>query len=308
MKHSLLSHARFLFLQVFFRLSDRCARALQAVGNSKDRRWEGEAYVRIEGLETEEFFIDTGAGRVFARTWNFDGTGDAGEAPVILFHDSLGCVELWRDFPSKLARATGRGVVAYDRLGFGRSDKHPGSLTPSFVRDEARGAFSTLRSHLGITNFVAFGHSVGGGMAISAAGAFAKDCRALVTESAQAFVEDRTLTGIREAERGFARPDQMERLRRYHGDKAEWVLRSWVETWLSADFASWTLDKELPEVRCPALVLHGDNDEYGSVRHAERIGTLAAGPATIKILTNCGHVPHREDEATVLDAIGDFLG
>ncbi len=144
-------------------------------------------------------------------------------------------------------------------------------------------------------------------MAIIAAGAFSRDCRALVTESAQAFVEGRTLEGIREAGRGFARPDQMERLRRYHGDKAEWVLRSWTGTWLSEEFASWTLDKDLPNVRCPALVLHSDNDEYGSVRHAERIGALTSGPTIIRILANCGHIPHREDEAKVLDAISAFL-
>ncbi len=270
-------------------------------------RLGGEADLHIDVSKMQEFWIDAGAGRVFAKTWNFDRIGDAGKAPVILLHDSLGCVDLWRDFPSKLARATGRGVIAYDRLGFGRSDKHPGSLAPSFVRDEADGAFSALRTQLNITNFVAFGHSVGGGMAIIAAGAFPKDCRALVTESAQAFVEDRTLEAIREAERGFARADQIERLRRYHGDKAEWVLRSWVDTWFSEDFASWALDKDLPNVRCPALVLHGDKDEYGSARHAERIGALASGPATIRILANCGHIPHREDEATVLDAIGDFL-
>ncbi len=266
-----------------------------------------EADVHIDFSKTQEFWIDAAAGRVFAKTWNFGAISDPGEAPVILFHDSLGCVDLWRDFPARLARATGRGVIAYDRLGFGRSDRHPGPLAPSFIRDEAHGAFSALRSHLGIASFVPFGHSVGGGMAIIAAGAFPQDCRALVTESAQAFVEDRTLKGIREAERGFAGPEQMERLRRYHGGKADWVLRSWVDAWLSDEFASWTLDEDLPNVRCPALVLHGDNDEYGSVRHAERISSLTSGPATIRILANCGHIPHREDEATVLDAIGDFL-
>ncbi len=205
--------------------------------------------MRIDVLKTQELWVDTGAGRLFAKAWNVDWIGGPGQAPVILFHDLLGCVELWRDFPSKLARATGRGVIAYDRLGFGRSDRHPGPLGITFVRDEAHGSFSALRAHLNITNFVAFGHSVGGGMAIIAAGAFSKDCRALVTELAQAFVEDRTLEGIREAERGFARQDQMERLRRYHGDKAEWVLRSWIDSWLSEEFASWTSRQRPP--RCP---------------------------------------------------------
>ena len=257
--------------------------------------------------QPREFWIDANDGRVFAKAWNFDGNCEAGKEPVILFHDSLGSVELWRDFPLSLARATGRAIIAYDRLGFGRSDKYPGHLALSFVRDEANGAFSALRNHLGIKTFIAFGHSVGGGMAIVAAGAFPEHCRGLITESAQTFVEDRTLEGIREAERGFRQQAQMERLRRYHGDKAEWVLGSWIGTWLSKEFSFWNLDEDLRNVRCPVLVLHGEDDEYGSIQHAKRIASLTSGPAIMKVLPNCGHVPHRENRRIVLEAIRGFI-
>ncbi len=265
------------------------------------------ASIMMKSSKTQDFWIDTADGRIFARAWSFDGDRCAGKEPIILLHDSLGCVELWRDFPAALALATGRAVIAYDRLGFGGSDRHPDHLSPSFVRGEAHGAFSALRASLEIENFVAFGHSVGGAMAVAVASAFPTHCRALITESAQAFVEDRTLEGIRKAARDFEQQEQMERLRRYHGDKAEWVLRSWIETWLSEAFASWTLDEDLRNVRCPVLTVHGDNDEYGSIAHASQIASLAAGPATLKILPNCGHVPHRENRRLVLDSIGAFL-
>ena len=48
--------------------------------------------------------------------------------PIVLFHESLGCIELWRDFPRKLSQITGREVIAYDRLGFGQSDVYSGLL------------------------------------------------------------------------------------------------------------------------------------------------------------------------------------
>ena len=42
--------------------------------------------------------------------------------PTIVFlHDSLGSVQLWRDFPEKLAEATQCNVLVYDRLGYGKS-------------------------------------------------------------------------------------------------------------------------------------------------------------------------------------------
>lgn len=255
----------------------------------------------------QQTWIDTRHGRLFAKTWNSPQPGPTGKAPIVLFHDSLGCVELWRDFPERLSQATGRSVVAYDRLGFGTSDPHPGRLSGDFVQAEAREALPALLDQLGISSFVAFGHSVGGGMAIVSAGEFQSQCRALVSVAAQAFVEDRTLHGIRAAKELFAQEGQRDRLRKYHGDKTEWVLSSWIDTWLAPEFAQWNLDADLSRVQCPALVIHGADDEYGSVRHPERIASMTQSPATLEILANCAHVPHREKPDLVMNLIERFL-
>lgn len=262
----------------------------------------------------EDFWIPTVYGRLFARRWvpatanaAARGPAPATDAPLVLFHDSLGCVALWRDVPQRLSDATGRMVIAYDRLGFGQSDPHPGMLTPRFVHDEAQGGFRALREALRLEAFVAFGHSVGGGMAIATAAVCPDACRALVTESAQAFVEDRTRAGILAARVAFAEAGQLERLAKYHGDKAAWVLHAWIDTWLADDFADWNLDEALRGVRCPALVLHGDQDEYGSPRHPQRIAALAGGGATLELLPGIGHVPHREAGDAVLARVAGWL-
>jgi len=255
----------------------------------------------------EEVWANTRRGRIFAKHWRCENADRSAAVPIVLFHDSLGCVELWREFPARLAAATGRSVIAYDRLGFGKSGPHPGKLDGGFVREEAHETFSELREQLRIEKFVAFGHSVGGGMAVACASAGAADCWALMTESAQAFVEDRTLAGIREAQQGFAQSGQLERLEKYHGDKAAWVLSAWIDTWLSPGFLDWNLDEDLGRVRCPVLVIHGDQDEYGSVRHPERIARLTAPNSTIEILRGCGHVPHRERGDVVVELVRNWL-
>lgn len=144
-------------------------------------------------------------------------------------------------------------------------------------------------------------------MAVATAVHLPERCTAVVTMSAQAFVEDRTLAGIQEAQRTFKDPGQVERLARYHGDKARWVLSAWIETWLASSFATWTLDADLACVRCPLLALHGDRDEYGSGRHPKRIGARAAGPSEVVIIPDCGHVPQRERPEAVLYAVTGFL-
>lgn len=257
-------------------------------------------------IETDDRWIETPHGRLFARRWR--PATDRGDAAIVLLHDSLGCVALWRDFPERLALATGRAVIAYDRLGFGRSDPPPGRLDRHFVHDEATHGFRHVREAFALERFVVFGHSVGGGMAIACAATWPEPCAALITESAQAFVEDRTVRGILDAREAFAREGQLERLARHHGDKARWVLHAWIDTWLAPDFACWNLDDALRRVTCPVLALHGEDDEYGSARHPERIAANVAGPATMHLLAGVGHVPHRERADEVLELVRDWLG
>jgi pimeloyl-ACP methyl ester carboxylesterase len=255
-----------------------------------------------------DVWIDHPLGKIFARIW--EPQADAGQsrskAPFVLLHDSLGCVELWRDFPAQLCAASGRRVIAYDRLGFGRSDPRSDVLTREFIADEALRFFPVLRQQLGFQACIALGHSVGGGMAVHCAAAFPDACLAVITEAAQAFLEDRTVEGIQIAKAQFADPQQIARLQKYHGTKAEWVLHAWTESWLAPAFASWSLDQILPKVHCPVLAIHGDQDEYGSTRHPERIGRLCAGPSQVHILADTHHVPHKERPEAVIQLVTDF--
>ncbi|MGE7958566.1 alpha/beta fold hydrolase [Pseudomonas sp. NPDC089530] len=259
-------------------------------------------------VNEETRWIETSCGRLFSRRWSpATKNGDRHPPPIILFHDSLGCVELWRDFPQRLCQATGREVLAYDRLGFGQSDAYPGDLPTGFIRDEAERFFPLLLGQWQIEAFVAFGHSVGGAMAATCAARYPQQCQALITESAQAFVEDRTRQGIQLAKEQFQAPGQMQRLHRYHGAKAPWVLAAWTETWLSEAFAPWTLDSSAAAIDCPLLVLHGADDEYGSLLHPERIASLATASSRCLILDDCRHVPHREATDAVLQAVQQHL-
>jgi pimeloyl-ACP methyl ester carboxylesterase len=255
-----------------------------------------------------DLWIDGSHGRMFVRSWFPE--CDAlrpNHAPILLLHESLGCIEQWKDFPSALAQATGRTVVAYDRLGFGRSDRLTAPPAPTFVEDEAAHGFACVLQHLGIERFVVLGHSVGGSMAVHCAARYPEACQAMITMSAVTFVEQRTLSGIRQARAWFADPAQRERLRRYHGERSDWVLSAWIDTWLAPDFATWTLAHALPAVGCPSLAIHGDDDEFGSERHPQLIADHASGQVEQALLSGVGHVPHREQPELVLERIERFL-
>ncbi|WP_181315863.1 alpha/beta hydrolase [Rhizobium sp. JAB6] len=252
-------------------------------------------------LETEHW-IESSAGRRYAKSWRPD--IETSRAPIILFHDSLGCIALWRDFPQRLAHSLGRQVIAYDRLGFGRSDARTDLLQQNFVAQEAEQAVPFLCERFSIHEFIACGHSVGGGMAVETGARFGERCQAVITIAAQAFVEERTLHGIRIAQQDFKSAETFARLEKYHGSKTDWVLHAWIDTWLAPERAGWSLDPALEKLRCPVLAIHGERDEYGSEAHPRRI---AAGRGSSYILPDTGHSPHRERPAQVLQAIETFL-
>ena len=248
--------------------------------------------------------IQTEQGNLYAQSWALPPEGAAFLAPIILLHDSLGCVPLWRDFPANLAEATGHPVIAYDRLGFGRSDPHPGTLSADFIADEIRQILPQVLDALKIERFIACGHSVGGAMAVQAAFKYTGACQALITMGAQVFVEELTLNGIRQAKQDFANPENLSKLHKYHAEKSRWVVDAWTDTWLSSEFSEWNVREELACIGCPKLAIHGDADPYGSIEHAR---VIAAQDGRAAILTGVGHVPYREAEAPTLEIIKAFI-
>jgi pimeloyl-ACP methyl ester carboxylesterase len=144
-------------------------------------------------------------------------------------------------------------------------------------------------------------------MALSIASLHPSQCKAVISESAQAFVEPRTLAGIEAAKKSFNHPKQFTKLNKWHGDKSRWVLDAWTQVWLSPQFRSWSLVPCLKDVQCPVLAIHGSNDEYGSEEFPKTIIKHVQGPTSLEILGGCGHVPHREQRELVLSLVTAFI-
>lgn len=253
----------------------------------------------------EEYKIEVAGGSVYVKKWIPETTST--DSPLILLHDSLGSVDLWKSFPSVLAENLSRCVIAYDRLGFGKSDSRDALPSVEFIEEEAIKYFPAIKEHLSIKHYVLCGHSVGGGMAVNIA---SRDlaCEAVITMSAQAFVEDLTIKGIEDAKQFFEQTEQIARLEKWHGSKAKWVLHAWTNIWLSAEFANWSLQPSISNVCCPILAIHGEDDEYGSPEFPEFISRNTTGQSSILLLKNCGHMPHKEKPREVIGAMEEFLG
>ena len=248
--------------------------------------------------------ITTPLGTIKAKSWKVKERSF--EEPIILFHDSLGCIELWRDFPKNLAQSTNRTVIAYDRIGFGQSDKHPSRLKLDFYQTEAHEALPLILEQLEVDDFIACGDSVGASMAIETAALFENRCRAAVSLGGQVLLEKKILDGVRLAESIFEKKENLNKLHPYHGDKKQWVVEAFVKTWLHPDFNLDSISNALVKLTCPILAMHGSNDAYASDKHPEYIAATAYNGQYV-ILDGIGHNPHREAEKEIIEHMSQFI-
>jgi pimeloyl-ACP methyl ester carboxylesterase len=232
-------------------------------------------------------------------------TTGSDRCPIVLLHEGLGSIDMWRDFPDRLARTTGRDVVVYSRYGHGRSERLHEARNPAYMHEEARVALRGLLAALGVAKPVLFGHSDGGSIALIYAATFPGEVEALVLEAPHVFVETLTVEGIARAKAQASDGDLLAKLGRYHDDP-QGTFTGWNDIWLQPEFAAWNITDLLPAVAPPVLTIQGRNDAYGSEK---QLAAIAAGVphSTAILLDECGHSPHRDHPDAVLEHVRAFL-
>jgi pimeloyl-ACP methyl ester carboxylesterase len=232
-----------------------------------------------------------------------------GSSPgILLLHEGLGSVSMWREFPEELAQATGHRVVAYSREGFGQSSPRAAPYSPRFIHDEAERVIPALCEALRLERPMVLGHSTGASMAlVHAAGP--RPVAGVVAIAPLITVEASNLESIRAARAQFeASRDWRIKLARHHDDVGA-VFYGWNDTWLSEAFRDWNILEDLRRIKAPVLAILGESDEYSTPAQLEAIRAhLPPGTRYAQLLIpGCGHAPHRERPEAVLEAVKGSL-
>jgi len=230
----------------------------------------------------------------------------AANAPVIvMLHEGLGSVALWKDFPERVAEATGCGVLVYSRYGHGKSERLADKRSVDFMHHEAKVVLPELLCQFEIERPILLGHSDGASMALIYAGTWPERVRALILEAPHVFVEDVSIQSITAIRKFYEASDLPQRLARYHAHVDE-TFRGWNDIWLDPQFRNWNIEEYLAAISCPTLVVQGENDEYGTLAQVEAIQRRVPAMQSL-ILPRCGHLPHRDQPSLTLDAISKFI-
>lgn len=228
-------------------------------------------------------------------------------APAIVFlHEGLGSISMWRDFPQRVADATGCEAIVYSRYGYGRSTPRRGEArTPRYMHDEALVALPALLDALDLDRPFLFGHSDGGSISLINAGGTARPLSGIILMAPHVLVEDVTIAGIRQAGEAWKTTDLAARLGKHHLD-VDSVFMSWLNIWLSPAFRDWNIEEYLATIRCPIMAIQGEDDEYGTMDQLDRIAAQVKDVDLVK-LADCRHSPHKDQPGAVIEAVAGFV-
>ena len=231
------------------------------------------------------------------------------QAPTLVFlHEGLGCVSLWKDFPERLAAATGWGAFAYSRRGYGGSDPCELPRPLSYMHREGEEVLPAVLDAAGIRSYVHVGHSDGGSIALIHAGSAERPgLLGLITEAAHVFTEEVSTTAIRSIRERFISGSLRQRLEKHHGTNTDCAFWGWCDAWLDPNFRDWNLESYLPEIRKPWLVIQGEDDDYGTLAQVDAIEAGAAGPCKRFIPKACKHAPHLDQPDLLLGRMATFI-
>src|SRR5436190_11946471 len=85
--------------------------------------------------------------------------GDAAKPTLVFLHEGLGSIRQWRDFPARVAQATGCRALVYDRYGYGQSEVlQEKRRDTKFMHFEGLTSLPQILDSLKIENPILVGH------------------------------------------------------------------------------------------------------------------------------------------------------
>ncbi len=238
--------------------------------------------------------------------YRMTGPAPCDASTIVMLHEGLGSAALWGDFPEKVAAATGTGVFAYSRAGYGRSSSVALPRPVDYMHIEALEVLPKLLDAIGFRRGLLVGHSDGASIAaIYAGGVQDHRIRGLALIAPHFIVEDISVRSIAQIKLAYETTELRSKLARWHTD-VDNAFYGWNGAWLDPKFRNWDISEYLAYIRVPVAIVQGADDHYGTIRQIEIAREECYCPVDVSIITGAGHSPHREAPEATLDAIAEF--
>lgn len=228
----------------------------------------------------------------------------SGSPTFLCLHGLVDRLEIWDRIAASLAS---RGRIArIDQRGHGKSDAPPGPYRRAALAADV----SAVIRELGDPKTVLVGHSMGGIVSMATALAHPDQVAGLVligtasqcNQKIAGWYERIALAGESDGNDGLVRAIYGDRSRKTIEGDAQGIAE--VTRMLKSLYED-PLTPKLPEIRCPVLLVVGDEDPMGP--KASSIIAAQFPDAELVTVPDCGHWVHVDRPDRVLAAIDAFL-
>lgn len=259
------------------------ARLISTQVNSMDYQWANTSFGRMAYQQYEKI--------------------QSKNQPIVLFlHESLGSIAQWKGFPKKLCEKLQLPGIAIEFPGYGFSTNENKIRDNRYLHEFSWDVLPSFLEAINLNNpLIIVGHSDGGTNALLYSSKYPKKVKAIVTMAAHYINEPETIAGIEPAIVAY-NEGKLKGLEFFHGEKTERVFFAWSKTWILPEFKNWDISQDIKSNKVSALIIQGDNDQYGTDQQVKGIVGLLEN-AKACFLSDCGHSPHLEKETEVIEAI-----
>jgi len=228
---------------------------------------------------------------------------------IVFFHDALGSILQWKDFPDQLSNKLKLPCLIYDRHNHGFSENSPFEpKSNDYLEIEAVMVFPELLKKMSIIQpLILVGHSDGASIAIMANSVLSKQIIANILIAGHVYVEDITIEGIKNTLSIYHETDMKSKLEQFHGKKTEDLFNAWYKIWLSEGFYSWNIENYLNNIQCPTYIMQGDKDEYATLKQVKSIECGLRCTFKSWIVPGANHFLHKKYQDEVIVKISKFL-
>lgn len=225
------------------------------------------------------------------------------QKPILLFlHEAIGSIAQWSDFPDKVSKALNLPAIVLEFPGYGFSSEYDKKRDSKYLHHFALTHLPAFIESIQLKqDIIIVGHSDGGTNALLYSSEYPEQVKGIVTMAAHVLNEKETKVGIHPAIKAFE-SGKMKGLEMFHGQKTEHLFYAWALTWLSEDFSDWNISQDIKNNNVPALIIQGEDDQYGTKEQVHIICQLLKNAAPF-FIKECGHAPHLEKQSEVINKI-----
>ncbi|WP_107037913.1 alpha/beta fold hydrolase [Brumimicrobium mesophilum] len=228
------------------------------------------------------------------------------ETVVLFLHEAIGSIAQWKEFPKNLCAELNLPGITIEFPGYGFSEAEDKNRNAKYLHEFALEYLPAFIESIQLRNpLLIVGHSDGGTNALLYSTKHPSNVKGIATMAAHYINEKETRAGIQPAIEAWD-SGKFKGLEYFHGEKTERLFFSWANTWLKPDFIDWDISEDIRGNSISALIIQGNEDQYGTDQQVNGIVDLLENSEAY-FIDDCGHAPHLEKEEIVISKINNWF-